>query len=181
MLFGGWGLGLSDEAYEAYAASNAGLDPADRSWAARIGRASTQPVRSWLQLIERREKIRHRWEAFFGDYDILLCPVMTTAAFPHDTSGVDHTAQLHRTITVGGAEIPYLDNLIWPGLITVANLPSTALPMRRFIGGLPLGIQVVSAYLEDRTTLRFASLVEEALGGFLPPDDSRLRQPITSR
>jgi amidase len=180
-LFGGWGLGLTDEAYAAYAAANAGLGPDDRSWPARIGRASTQPVRSWLQLQERREKLRHRWEAFFANYDILLCPVMTTAAFPHDTSGVDHSAQLHKTVTVGGREIPYLDNLIWPGLITVASLPSTAAPMRRFIGdGLPVGIQMVSGYLDDRTTLRFAELVEEALGGFIPPPEAPLIQPSRS-
>jgi amidase len=115
--------------------------------------------------------MRRAWAAFFETFDVLIAPVMTTLAFPHDTSGTDHTAQLHRTIKVGNETRPYLDNLIWPGLITVVNLPATALPTRRFVDGLPAGVQVVGDYLEDRTTLRFAQLVEQALGGFIAPDE----------
>lgn len=168
-LFGMWGGGLSDEAFEGYVRAAAGLDPADRSWPARIGRAAAQSLRDWDRLQERRAKMCRAWEAFFRDYDVLLCPVMVTPAFPHDTSGTDHTAQLHRTMTVDGRVLPYLDNLIWPGLITLVNLPSTVAPTRHFTQGLPTGIQIVSGYLEDRTTLRFAQLVEDEFGGFIPP------------
>jgi amidase len=99
---------------------------------------------------------------------------MSTVAFPHDTSGADHTAQMHRTVQVGSETRPYLDNLIWPGVITLVNLPSTAVPMRHRVGGLPAGVQVVSGFLDDRTTLRFAQLVEDEFGGFVAPDESRL-------
>jgi amidase len=38
------------------------------------------------------------------------------------------------------------------------------------VGSVPAGVQIVGPYLGDRTTLRFAQLVERALGGFtLPP------------
>jgi hypothetical protein len=30
----------------------------------------------------------------------------------------------------------------------------------------------VSGYLEDRTTLGFAQLIEDELGGFMPPQES---------
>jgi amidase len=30
-------------------------------------------------------------------------------------------------------------------------------------------VQLVGPYLEDRTPLRFAQLIEQALGGFVPP------------
>ena len=172
-LFGMWGGGLPDDAYNAYVAAAAGLDSKDKSWAARIGRAAGQSLRSWDRLQEKRAKLRRAWEAFFRDYDILICPVMVTPAFPHDTSGADHTAQLHRTIKVGNETLPYLDNLIWPGLITVVNLPSTVVPTRHFTEGLPTGVQIVSGYLEDRTTLGFAQLIEDELGGFMPPDESK--------
>jgi amidase len=170
-LFGMWGNSLPEDLFNAYAKAAAGLDPNDKSWAAQIGRATTQTVRNWNRLLERREKMRRAWAAFFETFDVLIAPVMTTLAFPHDTSGTDHTAQLHRTIKVGNETRPYLDNLIWPGLITVVNLPATALPTRRFVDGLPAGVQVVGDYLEDRTTLRFAQLVEQALGGFIAPDE----------
>ncbi|HEY7457436.1 MAG TPA: amidase [Xanthobacteraceae bacterium] len=171
-LFGMWGGGLPDEIFNAYVTAAAGLDPKDRSWAARIGRAAGQNLRNWDRLQEKRAKLRRIWEAFFRDYDILICPVMVTPAFPHDTSGADHTAQLHRTMKVGNDTLPYLDNLIWPGLITLVNLPATVVPTRRFTEGLPTGIQIVSGYLEDRTTLGFAQLIEDELGGFMPPQES---------
>jgi amidase len=171
-LFGMWGGGLPDEVFNAYVAATAGLDPSDKSWAARIGRAAGQSLRSWDRLQEKRAKLRRAWETFFRDFDILLCPVMVTPAFPHDTSGADHTAQLHRTMRVGNVTLPYLDNLIWPGLITLVNLPSTVVPTRHFTEGLPTGVQLVSGYLDDRTTLGFAQLIEDELGGFIAPDDS---------
>jgi amidase len=169
ILFGMWSASLPEQIYNVYAASAADVKVSDRSWAARIGRGSTQRVREWNQIIEKRERIRQIWENFFSEFDILLCPVVATLAFEHDPSGVDHTAQLRRNVRVGNRQIPYLDLLIWPGLITLPKLPATVLPTGRFVDGLPAGVQIVSAYLEDRTTLRFAQLVEDATGGFLAP------------
>jgi amidase len=36
-------------------------------------------------------------------------------------------------------------------------------------GGLPIGIQVIGPYLEDRTPLAFAGLLEREFGGFRGP------------
>ena len=116
-----------------------------------------------------RENLYRRWRDFFRNYDVLLCPITPTVAFPHDTSGTDITAQFSRTISVNGTQRPYLDNLAWPGVITVANLPATAVPTRRFVGGLPVGLQIVGPYMEDRTPLRFAQFCAREFGGFMPP------------
>ena len=35
--------------------------------------------------------------------------------------------------------------------------------------GLPIGVQIVGPYLEDRTTIAFAELMEQEFGGFAPP------------
>lgn len=172
-LFAMWCSGAPEEMFQRYAAAGAGLPADDKSWPARIARATRTDLRTWVRLGEDREKLRRAWELFFRDFDVLICPVMSTPAFPHDTAGVDHTEQMKRSVKMSQGTLPYLDNLIWPGLITVANLPSTAIPMRRHVDGLPVGVQVASAYLEDRTTLRFAQLLEDELGGFVPPDDAR--------
>jgi amidase len=42
-------------------------------------------------------------------------------------------------------------------------------PVGRTASGLPVGIQIVGPYLEDRTTLAVGRLVEQLLGGFVPP------------
>jgi amidase len=169
LLFGLYGGGAPEPIYEAFKALATDAAPSDRSFAARMGRAARLTARDWLARLEERDLLCRRWEHFFADHDIVLCPVMSTIAFPHDLSGVDHTAQLQRTVKIDGRDAPYLINLAWPGLITVANLPSTAMPTGQFVDGMPVGIQAVGPYLEDRTTLRFAALVQQRLGGYTVP------------
>jgi len=169
LLFGITEAGAPEPVYEAFRALAPDARPGDRDFASRMGRAARLTARDWFQRLDQRSKLIEQWEAFFADVDILLCPVMATVAFPHDHSGVDHMGQLDRTLDIDGKPEPYLVNLAWPGLITVANLPATAIPTGHLVGGLPAGIQAVGAYLEDRTTLRFATLVQERLGGFVVP------------
>jgi len=35
--------------------------------------------------------------------------------------------------------------------------------------GLPIGVQIIGGYLDDRSTIAFAGLVEREFGGFAPP------------
>jgi amidase len=41
-------------------------------------------------------------------------------------------------------------------MATLANLPATAMPIGATRRGLPIGMQVIGPYLEDRTTIAFA-------------------------
>jgi amidase len=43
------------------------------------------------------------------------------------------------------------------------------MPIGRSAEGLPIGMQIVGPYLEDRTTIAFAELVEREFGGFVAP------------
>jgi amidase len=169
MLFGVVSAGLPEDVLEATRAAGEG-QPA-RSYPARIARAVDPSYASILMLSERRRGLLRAWQAFFRDYDIVLCPVMPTVAFAHDHSGdgPGHIAQYSRRILVDGNPQPYLNNMQWPGLVTVADLPATVVPTGRLVDGLPVGVQMVGPYLEDRTPLRLACLAEEALGGFRPP------------
>jgi amidase len=123
-----------------------------------------QRHRSWLLAQETRQRHQAAWQALFADWDVVLCPVAVTTAFPHTTEG--NLAE--RTVTVAGAERPYLDLLLWTTMIGSAELPSTVVPVG-FIEGLPVGIQVVGPYLEDHTALAAAAMLEELLGGYTPP------------
>ena len=121
--------------------------------------------RAWLSADERREQLRARMAEFFRDVDALLMPVAVVPAIPHD-----HSEPLaDRTIQTEGGSRPYLDMFGWMGLATVAYLPATVVPVGRTPSGLPVGIQIVGPFLEDRTTLAVARCIEELLGGFTPP------------
>ena len=131
---------------------------------AASARANAARHRDWLRSCERREHIRARWAELFRSFDVLLCPVMLTPAFVQDTS--EFTT---RRILVNGEDRSYIEHLQWPGLITMALLPATVIPVGRTAGGLPVGVQIVGPYLEDRTTLAFARAAERELGGFTAP------------
>jgi len=60
---------------------------------------------------------------------------------------------------VDGEPTPYGDQLRWPGLATFPGLPATAIPVTRSKNGLPIGVQLIGPYLEDRTTIEVARLL----------------------
>ena len=128
-------------------------------------RSSKLLHRDWLAANEKREQLRARVADFFREVDALLMPVAVVSAIAHD-----HDKPLaRRKIHTDGGTRPYLDMFGWVGLATVAYLPATVVPVGRTPSGLPVGIQIVGPYLEDRTTLAAARCVEELLGGFVPP------------
>jgi amidase len=43
------------------------------------------------------------------------------------------------------------------------------MPIGRTDSGLPIGMQIIGGFLEDRTTITFAGLIEREFGGFTPP------------
>ena len=54
-------------------------------------------------------------------------------------------------------------------LATLPGLPSTAIPTGFSPDGLPVGVQIVGPWLEERTPLKLAELIEREFGGFVPP------------
>lgn len=165
LLFAATSAGSPREVFDSLVQMAATLAPADDSANARVARHATQRHRQWLAANEARLRLRESWRAFFGEADVLLCPVAASAAFPHD-----HSEPIGaRTIEVNGQPFPYTDQLAWAGFVGVAGLPSTSVPVGRTARGLPVGVQVVGPRLEDRTPLAFAQALEEALGGFVPP------------
>jgi amidase len=119
----------------------------------------------WLRRDAQRAHYRERWAAWFAHYDILLCPVMPTTAFPHNQEGTFDS----RTLTVNGQQRPYPDTISWTGLIGLVDLPSVVVPIGRTPAGLPAGLQVVAPFLHDRSAIHVAGLIAELTGGYQPP------------
>ena len=61
------------------------------------------------------------------------------------------------------------NQLKWAGLVGVAFLPATVVPVGTNEKGLPIGVQVVGPFLEDLTTLDVARRIESNSGGFKRP------------
>ena len=72
-------------------------------------------------------------------------------------------------ITVNGVQRGYLEAIGWAGLIGNVRLPSTVVPVGRTKAGLPIGMQIVGPYLEDRTCIDVARHLANAIGGFTSP------------
>ncbi len=156
-------LGQPREALEAQAAElrQAG-DPAMDAFADGL----TMPAPEFVGLMTRRQMFAHAWQSFFKDWDVLVGPMTLDSAFPHQTD-----EQMQRTLLVDNESVPYFSNIIYPMLSIFCGLPSTAFPAGLDASGLPLGLQAIGPYLEDRTTMRFAQLVEKEWHRFeIPPD-----------
>jgi amidase len=125
---------------------------------------STLTHRQWLQLNEQRAQLRLAWRQFFQEWDLVICPVAATTAFPHN-----HGAYHGRKLLVDGMQLPYFQQLFWAGLATCSYLPSTAFPTGPDAEGLPLGLQAIGAECNDRLTIAFAGWLARELGGFRPP------------
>jgi len=142
----------------------AALPADDSSMAATRLRGFVIGHREWVAANRVRAGLSQRWREFFREWDVVVCPSMPTPAFPHD-----HTPELTRRIKIDDKECAYGDQVAWAGVATLPGLPATAVPVELTDTGLPIGVQVVGPYLQDRTTLTFAALVEREFGGFVAP------------
>ena len=113
-----------------------------------------------------RNELRARWQALFQEVDVIVCPPMPTSAFPHD-----HSPLGTRQLDVDGKKIPYYDQIAWAAIATLTGLPATVAPIGHDERGLPIGVQIIGGYLDDRTTIAFAGLIEREFGGFTPPQN----------
>jgi amidase len=165
MLMALLGANMSPEVYDGAKAGAAQLKPDDMSLRAERLRGITLSHKDWVAADAGRTRLRAQWAELFASFDAVICPIMPTPAYVQDQS----PEQENRRISIDGKDYPYPDQLAWPGIATLPGLPSTAIPLGLNSQGLPLGVQIVGPFLEDRTPLKLAELIERAFGGFVPP------------
>ena len=147
----------SDEAYEGMRQVVSGLSANDQSQGANLLRAQVSSYRDFARHNEARTHIRWAYHRFFQNWDILLTPMMATAAFPHDQGDMGE-----RRITVNNEPQPYFQQLFWAGFSGVSYLPSTVVPTGPNSRGLPIGVQIVGPEYGDLVTLKAAQLLEDS-------------------
>tara|TARA_B110000090_G_scaffold194236_1_gene229175 strand:+ start:33 stop:1598 length:1566 start_codon:yes stop_codon:yes gene_type:complete len=133
----------------------------------------TQSKQEWQDCDKKRQQMRVAWEDFFQHFDVLICPICASVAWPHDEeTETDQPFWKIGTRVIPGANAhrtPYHDQVFWSGLTNVCGNPSTVFPAGRAISlegkGLPVGLQIVGSEWSDLTTIGFAKALEME-GGF---------------
>jgi amidase len=165
MLLSFLAASFAPEVYAGARDAAANLASDDTSLAAERLRGIALSHRDWVMADGARTRLRAQWRELFQSFDAVICPVMPTPAYPHDHS----PEQEKRRIAIDGKDYVYPDQLAWPGIATLPGLPATAIPIGQSAEGLPIGVQIVGPWLEDRTPLKLAELIEREFGGFVPP------------
>ena len=80
---------------------------------AEIAEAVSRSHCKWLRADQDRAGLRQVWVRWFEDFDLLMCPVLGVAAFPHNQEG----QIIDRVQDVNGGTAPHIALLGWAGLI----------------------------------------------------------------
>jgi amidase len=124
----------------------------------------TATAADFITWFGQRERYRAAYRSFFQSWDVLITPTFVTPAFRHKTGPLPG-----RTFDINGHSVSYARGLVYPAFATLAGHPATAFPIGQTQAGLPIGVQAIGPYLGDYTPMRFAALVAEEWGGFVPP------------
>ena len=156
--------GSPKEVIEGLAEINTSLSPDDNSELAKVARSSVITHTDWVVINAMRQSIRQKWRKFFENYDVILSPTTMVTAFKHN-----HDPVHERKLIVNGRDQEYLRVTLWAGPAVMAGLPSTNVPIGFSQNNLPIGMQIVGPYLEDKTCLEVAKIVRDLNGGFTKP------------
>ena len=120
-------------------------------------------VKDYVDCLMAQESVRRQWDAFFRGFDVLIAPCYATAAFTHFEQQ-DPWPGLNRTLSIDGREVAYAPQHAWPLIAGMPRLPATVVPIGTTRDGLPIAMQVIGPFLEDRSTIGFAAQASAAFG-----------------
>jgi amidase len=155
---------LDDAGFAAIEAACGDADPDANEILQQNARAMVQRKREWNAANEARARCRARWAEFFTEFDALLCPVAPYADLSHDHRPIDE-----RTMVIDGLRRPAWHQTTWSSFATVAHLPAASVPVGLTGRGMPVGMQVIAPYLEDRTAIDLARRIGSITLGYTPP------------
>jgi amidase len=105
--------------------------------------------------MDRRQRAITQWEAFFSEWDVLLCPPCMTTAYPHCEPG--------SPILVDGKPARYDEECRHAYVFNLTGQPALVCPLALSSGGLPIGVQMVSARWSDVRLLGIAAAISDCI------------------
>jgi amidase len=133
----------------------------------QMAKGALSTFAEWQRYNLKRLACRALWEKYFESFDVFLSPVMFTTAILHDHRPLDQ-----RTVrTPEGREHSFMDLLAYITPASLTGCPATAAPAGLSRSGLPVGLQIMGAYMEDATPIGFAGLLANEIGGFQAPPE----------
>lgn len=104
------------------------------------------------QTAEELKKLRETIENILDPHSILLFPTHPRVAPKH-----------YHVIAS-----PF--DFVYAGIFNVLGFPATNIPLGLNKDGIPLGLQVISGHNQDHLNFFMAKILEEAFGGWIPPN-----------
>ncbi|GAA1133757.1 amidase family protein [Kribbella jejuensis] len=109
------------------------------------GEPSSLTVDQLLTTERNRLAARAKWQQYFENVDVFLCPTSFTVAFPHGSTTIDGR--------------PYEAQVFWIAHASLIGHPALSMPIGRTAAGLPTAAQVIGPWHEDDTAITFAELL----------------------
>jgi Asp-tRNA(Asn)/Glu-tRNA(Gln) amidotransferase A subunit family amidase len=100
-----------------------------------------------------RDRLREELLEWMETIPLIIAPVGSTPAYPHDTLKV----------TVGSATFGTFRAFSYAQTFNVFDLPVVTVPAGKSDDGLPIGVQIVGTPFAEEMVLRAAEIIEDAL------------------
>jgi amidase len=127
-------------------------DPSLRS----VSRAARLDMAEFFAVLDRRDQVMRRCEAFLADYDAWLMPVMPDVAFVRQNQS--------QPLVIDGRPHPYFfAGTSYNYLANLTGQPSVVLPCGFSESGLPVGLQLTGRRWDEARLLGAAKVLEKLL------------------
>nr|MBA2731510.1 amidase [Acidobacteriota bacterium] len=122
---------------------------------------SSSPLSNELAAWAERDALRSALIKWMNRTPLIVAPIGAVPAFEHGA----------RRVKVGDKEMSIFRAFDYSRAANVLDLPSVAVPAGRSPEGLPISVQIIGRPFEEEAVLAAASVIEEALGGWVQPPD----------